>query len=82
MIFVGFTLARTHASQSGNLYLPNVEYFFVGLSGLALLVGIGINILDYNYAKAKDPNVRAQTDLRYIIYTYMLVRVASQSAMR
>jgi len=41
--------------ESQNHYLPNVEYFFVGLSAVALVVGIFINILDACEAKKKNP---------------------------
>merc|ERR1712187_985336 len=42
--------------QSGNHYMPNVEYFFVALSAFALVVGVFINILDARYASKKNKN--------------------------
>ena len=50
-------------SESQNHYLPNVEYFFVGLSAVALVVGIFINILDACEAKKKNPKARASIDV-------------------
>ena len=50
-------------SESQDHYLPNVEYFFVGLSAVALVVGIFINILDACEAKKKNPKARASIDV-------------------
>ena len=33
-------------SSSGNTYIPNVEYFFVGLACLGVLVGVYLNLYD------------------------------------
>ncbi len=49
-------------TKSGDAYIPNVEFLFVGLASIGVIVGVYMNIYDYNHGGVLNSPYVADAD--------------------